>query len=170
MFSETREKTAASLVHDALANRPLGPYFATPCGILAPLLKQLQERPDYFTVSREDNAVGEASGAALGGMLPVVLMQNSGFGNSVNALASLVAPYRIPMLLIVSMRGVHPDPTPENKGMGDLTEPILDGLGISHRTLHEEKIEHHVAEAFATVEGGDVSALLVRPDLFGWSA
>ncbi|WP_158692681.1 thiamine pyrophosphate-binding protein [Streptomyces roseochromogenus] len=156
---------------DGLTDLPFGPYFATPCGILAPLLARLEGRDDYMVIAREDNAVGEAAGAALCGAKPVVLMQNSGFGNSVNALASLVAPYRIPMLLIVSMRGTHADPTPENAGMGKLTEPILQGLGIGYQTLEADHVNDQLLEALRVLdEKHEPYALLVRPDFFGWSA
>ncbi|MCL2465363.1 MAG: hypothetical protein FWF28_09895, partial [Micrococcales bacterium] len=120
----------AVVVHRELVTRALGPYFATPCGVLAPLLELLADEPDYQVVAREDNAVGLAAGVGLAGGAATVLMQNSGLGQSVNALASLVVPYAIPMLLVISLRGTGPDVTAENRAMGRLTEPILDGLGI----------------------------------------
>ena len=46
-----------------------------------------------------------AAGAWLGGKLPMVLMQNSGLGVSVNALASLTTMYALPVLLVISWRG-----------------------------------------------------------------
>ncbi|MGX1759500.1 hypothetical protein ACWIG5_21735 [Streptomyces lydicus] len=164
-------ETVLEEVHEGLTQPPFGPYFATPCGILAPLLERLERRTDYWTIAREDNAVGEAAGAALGGNYPVVLMQNSGFGNSVNALASLVVPYRIPMLLVVSMRGTHSDPTPENEGMGRITEPILQGLGIGHEMLEAGRVAEQFVDALRMLEEKHKpAALLVKPDLFGWSA
>lgn len=168
------QKTAVSMVHDtheALVRYGFGPYFATPCGILAPLLVRLETGPDYHVVTREDNAVGQAAGAALAGAAPVALMQNSGFGQSVNALASLVVPYEIPILLIVSLRGVDPDPTPENLGMGRITVSVLDGLGIAHRVLDPGRVTERVGWAREVLrESGRPAALLVRPDSFGWKA
>ncbi|WP_327179517.1 thiamine pyrophosphate-binding protein [Streptomyces sp. NBC_01335] len=165
------DTTAATAVFDALVEHDMGPYFATPCGVLAPLLAQLQERADYHVVAREDNAVGMAAGVALTGGTATVLMQNSGFGQSVNALASLVVPYRIPMLLIISMRGTPPDPTPENLAMGRLTAPILDGLGIGHHYLSAGMADDQIRDVRRTVvEKRHSHALLVRPDEFDWEA
>ncbi|MEU4685782.1 thiamine pyrophosphate-binding protein [Streptomyces xinghaiensis] len=165
---------AASTVHDtheALVRHGFGPYFATPCGILAPLLDRLEAEPGYHVVTREDNAIGQAAGAALAGAAPVALMQNSGFGQSVNALASLVVPYEIPMLLIVSLRGVDPDPTPENLGMGRFTATALDTLGIPHRVLDPGTAAERVGWARRVLrEPRSAAALLVRPDTFGWKA
>ena len=86
-------------------------------------------------VAREDNAVGIAAGTSLAGQYPVVLMQSSGLGQSIAAIASLVVPYRIPMLLVVSLRVANLEATKENMIMGRLTEPLLDGLGIEAITL-----------------------------------
>ncbi|MFD9305175.1 thiamine pyrophosphate-binding protein [Streptomyces sp. NPDC060048] len=160
---------AARSVHDGLITRGLGPYFGTPCGVLAPLLSLLGDRDDYHVVAREDNAVAMAAGAALAGRTPVVLMQNSGFGQSVNALASLVVPYRIPMLLVVSLRGIHPDRTSENLVMGQLTEPILAGLGVESACLVSERADEQLAVAHRVLtEERRAYALLVRPDAFSW--
>jgi sulfopyruvate decarboxylase subunit alpha len=157
---------------DELVVNGFGPFFGTPCGILSRLLTAIEERAGMLTVAREDNAVGIAAGAALAGRCPVVLMQNSGLGQSVNALASLVTPYRIPMLLVVSLRGVDPDPTQENLVMGRLTEPLLRGLGVEVATLDPDRgIADQVSWAVDMVQRlGRPAALLIPPAAFGWRA
>ncbi|MFE9429173.1 thiamine pyrophosphate-binding protein [Kitasatospora sp. NPDC006697] len=161
---------SAGAVHEALLSAGFGPFFGTPCGVLAPLLALLEEGDDYHVVAREDSAVGLAAGVGLAGGHPVVLMQNSGFGQSVNALASLTVPYRIPLLLIVSMRGTGPDATTENLAMGRLTEAILDGLGIEFLYLSSEHAADCMQNAYRIVAAERRPfALLVRPDEFSWS-
>lgn len=161
----------ASTLSEALVDRGFAPFFGTPCGILAPLYQQLETAADLCTVSREDNAVGVAAGAAMAGQSPVVLMQNSGLGQSVNALASLVVPYQIPMLLIVSMRGVPPDFTTENLVMGRLTEQLLAGAGIATTLLDAGNLAVQTDWARTlVVEHRSPAALLVPPTLFGWQA
>ncbi|MFF4693009.1 hypothetical protein [Streptomyces sp. NPDC001307] len=73
---------------DELLDHGFSPFYGTPCGILAPLYAALEDKSDLLTVPREDTAIGVAVGAAAAGHLPVVLMQNSGLGQSVNAAAS----------------------------------------------------------------------------------
>ncbi|MGG8405669.1 thiamine pyrophosphate-binding protein [Streptomyces sp. 12297] len=164
-----RPATAEAAAYEALTANGFGPYFGTPCGVLAPLLSLLEAGADYHVVAREDNAVGVAAGAGLAGATPVVLMQNSGFGQSVNALASLVVPYRIPMLLVVSMRGTAPDTTSENLAMGRLTEPVLEGLGIDYAYLTGEDADRQLEHAATVVREKRLPyALLVRPDEFAW--
>ncbi|MET7437762.1 hypothetical protein ACWERY_22340 [Streptomyces sp. NPDC004082] len=153
-----------------LIHHGFGPFNGTPCGILAPLFTAIGERANLLTVGREDNAVGMAAGAALTGRAPVVLMQNSGLGQCVNALASLVLPYQLAMLLIVSLRGVDPDRTQENLVMGTVTEPLLGHLGIPTATLDTRRGPGEQA-AWAhdvVIQQGRPAALLVPPTAFGW--
>ena len=101
-------------------------FFAgVPCSLFEGVTRVLDDDPRYGYVSavREDSALGLAAGAYLGGRQPVVLMQNSGLGVSVNALASLHQIYDIPTLLVVSWRGQDGDDAPEHAIMGR----IMDG-------------------------------------------
>lgn len=162
---------AASTVSAALRHAGLGPFFGTPCGILGPLYAELEQHDGLMTVAREDNAVGLAAGAALAGRAATVLMQNSGLGQAVNALASLVVPYEIPVLLVVSLRGTDADDTPENAVMGVLSEQLLDLMNIPHRTLGRDDPSAEAAWASERLVGdGRPAALLVPPSLFGWTA
>jgi sulfopyruvate decarboxylase subunit alpha len=99
-----------------------GPYFGTPCRSLTVLHAALHGQVGILTVGREDNAIGIAAGTSLSGRTPVVLMEQSGIGNCVSAITSLVVPYRIPMLLVIGMA----DPGSE----GHLPGPVLDELGV----------------------------------------
>ncbi|WP_436497420.1 hypothetical protein [Actinokineospora sp. HUAS TT18] len=83
-----------------------------------------------LTVAREDNAVGIAVGASLTGRYPVVLMENAGLGMSLSAIASLVVPYRIPMLFVVNVRVVAGEALGESAILRRLTVPLLVGLGM----------------------------------------
>jgi sulfopyruvate decarboxylase subunit alpha len=115
--------------------RGLGYDFFTsvPCSLLMPLYQALaQAGESYLPATREDLCLGLAAGAALAGRRPVVLMQNSGLGVSVNAILSLQKMYALPTLLVVSWRGHGPD-APEHVEMGALMEPLLATLGIPYR-------------------------------------
>lgn len=159
----------ASILAQELRSSGLSPFFGTPCGILAPLYADLARCAGLTTVAREDNAVGLAAGCALAGRNPVILMQNSGLGQSVNALASLVGPYRIPLLLVVGMRGTGPDLTEENKVMGDLTEVVLWRTGIAAVLLDDTRFCEQAAWGRGVVMAErNPAALLVPPTFFGW--
>jgi sulfopyruvate decarboxylase subunit alpha len=92
-------------------------------------------RDDYSDVTttiatREEEAFGIAAGLYLGGRRPTVMLQSSGLGNSLNALGSLLLPYQIPVLVIVSMRGDAGEWNAAQVPMGRAVAPICDALGL----------------------------------------
>ncbi len=102
--------------------------------------------PDPFfemvPVAREEECVGILAGAYLGGRRGAMFCQNSGFGNSVNALASLAVPWQTPILMFIGQRGELGEFNVSQTGMGRATRPILDALGIPHVTLtRPEEVE-----------------------------
>lgn len=84
---------------------------------------------------REDAALGVAAGAWLAGRLPVVVLQNSGLGVSLNALASLHALYGLGCLLVVTWRGEDGHDAPEHTIMGRAMGRLLDAVGVPWRVL-----------------------------------
>ena len=88
--------------------------------------------------TREEEAVGIAVGAYAAGRNAAVFMQSSGFGNSVNAVASLCIPFRTPIPMFINLRGGPGEFNICQGAMGRTTRPILDLLGLVHFTLEDE--------------------------------
>src|SRR5262245_9299782 len=99
----------------ALADAGFDFFAGVPCSLLKGLVSALEagKRAHYVSATREDSAIGMAAGAWMAGRTPMVLMQNSGLGVSVNALASLSTMYEIPTLLVISWRGEGGNDAPE---------------------------------------------------------
>ena len=78
-----------------------------PDNVLRPLIDTVHADPFFtaFSCAREEEAVGIVSGAWMGGLRGIVLMQTSGFATLPNAIASLAVPFQIPVLMMVSERG-----------------------------------------------------------------
>ena len=85
--------------------------------------------------TREEEAFGIAAGLYLGGAKPTVMLQSSGLGNSLNALTSLLLPYRIPALIVISMRGDAGEWNEAQVPMGRAVRAICDAIGIPHVTV-----------------------------------
>ena len=90
------------------------------------------------SASREEEAIGIAVGGYAVGRNAAVFMQSSGFGNSVNALASLCIPARTPIPLFINLRGGPGEFNIAQVPMGRATRPILDLLGLVNFTLDDE--------------------------------
>jgi sulfopyruvate decarboxylase alpha subunit len=115
-----------------------------PDKVLIPLIDGFQAHPNVtaFSATREEEAVGIAAGASLGGAPSAVLMQSSGFGNIPNALASLLVPYQLPVVLVISERGVLGEFNAVQVPISRVIRPALDALGIPHVTLERDDDVH----------------------------
>ena len=136
-----------------------------PCSILKDIIIHLssQDRIPYVPATREDEAMGIAAGAYLAGKRPFVLLQNSGLGSTINPLASLAIPYRIPILMIVSWRGYQGKDAPEHLIMGQVTTRLLEDIGIEAYVIEQEDPEKAIASAVKSMEDrGTPAATILR--------
>jgi len=108
-------------------------WAGVPCSFLKPFINYVIDDPGltWVAAANEGDAVAMASGAGLAGRRGVAIMQNSGLGNAVSPLSSLNWVFRIPVLLIVTLRG---DPElrdePQHELMGQITGRLLETLDI----------------------------------------
>lgn len=144
-------------------------FIGTPCGILGPLFEELDKNKEVIYAPREDTAIGVACGFSLKNKKAVVLMQNSGFAQSINTLASLVEPFKIPITLLISMRGIQNDTTRENLIMGEATVSSLEALKIPYKFLTNDSYIFDIdwSDEYIQTNRGAV-ALLITPEFFGW--
>lgn len=136
------------------------------CGVIA------DEGRDIIAAN-EGGAIALAMGHHLAtDKIPLVYMQNSGFGNCVNPLASLADKdvYSIPMLLLIGWRG---EPgvkdEPQHVKQGRISEELLQTMEIPYAVLSEEMSEAQgqLETAFRTMnEEKAPYALLVRKGTF----
>jgi sulfopyruvate decarboxylase alpha subunit len=140
-------------------------FTGVPCTILKDIILILESDPDtiYIPSVREDAAIGLAAGAYLSGKSPVVLMQNSGLGYSLNAITSLNLIYKIPTLIIVSWRGFQGKDAPEHLVMGKISLRLLEIIGLPYIILTPNKIEEAIEEAGREMENKMIPvAILVK--------
>jgi sulfopyruvate decarboxylase alpha subunit len=98
-------------------------------------------------LTTEEEGVGLAAGAWLGGEKSVLLMQSSGVGNLVNVLGT-VQVCRFPLVMIVTMRGEEGEFNPWQVPMGRATPQVLEAMGVSvQRAADGKEVAPLVAEA-----------------------
>jgi phosphonopyruvate decarboxylase len=114
-------------------------FTGVPCSYLTPLIDLLSPLPpkQHIPAPREDIAVGIAAGAYLAGSTPVIYMQNSGLGYSLEAFASIHMIYNIPALVLATYRGPADKGWEEHQVMGDHTEELLKTFGFRYSILEE---------------------------------
>jgi sulfopyruvate decarboxylase subunit alpha len=127
---------------------------SVPCIMLAGVLKKLEKSSiTHIPVTREEEGVGIAAGASLGGKKPAILMQNSGLGNSINALLSLTKLYGLPLPLIISQRGGKGEKVLAQMPMGKATPNLLKAARIDYVRIKKRddltKMRKMIRKAFA---------------------
>ena len=124
----------AQVLVDALRAAGLDRATGVPCGHLAGPWEIYDRAGDLVPAADEGAALAVAAGWELGCRPGVVLCQNSGFGNLVNPLTSLVLACGIPVTVLMSLRG-WPDPAGDEQQhavMGTATTALLEALGVPH--------------------------------------
>jgi len=119
-------------LYESIKTSGIDLILSLPCILLKGILEEIEKRHEIQNISltREEEGVGIAAGAYLGGKTPAILMQNSGLGNSINAIKSLLQLYNIPVIFIMSHRGVEGEKILAQIPMGKLTPSLLDLLNI----------------------------------------
>src|SRR4051794_23141111 len=96
-------------------------------------LCQADESMRAVVLTTEEEGIGLAAGAWLGGERSVLLMQSSGVGNIINALGA-IKECRVPLVTIVTMRGEEGEFNPWQVPMGQATRTVLEAMGtVVHR-------------------------------------
>ncbi len=123
---------------------------------------------DDVALTTEEEGVALATGAWLGGKKSVLLMQSSGVGNCINML-SLRETARIPMVIIVTMRGEYAEFNPWQIPMGSKTQAALELCGFKvERVDRAEDAGPTVAAALDFAYNGDIGvAVLISQKLIG---
>ncbi|MFI6444116.1 phosphonopyruvate decarboxylase [Kitasatospora sp. NPDC050543] len=159
--------TAAPAFVAALEKEGVGLVSGVPCSYFKAPIRLLEDHPRvrYVPAANEGSALAIAAGARLSGGPSAVLAQNSGFGNLVNPLTSLVLPYRIPLLVLVSMRGWPKADAgePQHHWMGKVVPRWLDSLEVPHWMLTPDgpSFESVLEQARPVLESGRPAFVLV---------
>ena len=138
-------------------------FLSVPCKLLANMITILEEDKEvyYSAIPREEEGMGICAGAYLGNKLPCIMMQNTGIGNSVNAIVSLLQLYQMPVVFLISYRGTPGEPIGAQGAMASVTEEILNTLRIPmlHCTNEEDLDKISTFTNHAKVIEGPVAIL-----------
>ena len=131
-------------------------YTGVPDSQLKALINHLMDTygidPKHHVIAaNEGNCAALAAGYHLAtGKVPVVYMQNSGEGNIINPVASLLNDkvYAIPTVFIIGWRGepgLHDEP--QHIYQGEVTVKLLDDMDIKSFVIGKETTDEEVAKA-----------------------
>jgi len=123
-----------------------------PCAKVKQIIAKIPADFKHVHLTREENGVGISAGAFLAGARPLMLIQSTGLGNSINALLSLTKTYEIPLPIIASWRGFYEEKIEAQKPLGTALPGILEASGIKTTLIKEPeesyKIKDVIEDAF----------------------
>jgi sulfopyruvate decarboxylase alpha subunit len=119
-------------------------------------------------LTTEEEGIGLAAGAWLGGEKCVVLMQSSGVGNIINVLG-MVRVCRLPLVVLVTMRGEQGEFNSWQVPMGENTARVLETMGVAVRQAGEAQgVAAHVRAALKLAfEAQGAEAVLIAQRVIG---
>ena len=130
--SAARAASPAGRLYERVRNHGVDFFVSVPCSLLGEVIEILEEDGEvtYTPVTREEEGIGILAGAYLTGRRPAIVMQNSGYGNIVNAVCSLVNYYNIPIVMLVSHRGSEGERIDAQVPMGDAVQGVMEASGV----------------------------------------
>lgn len=125
-------------VIDGLTAIDLDYVLHLPSSTLAGVIRHLesQERPRSFPITREEEAIGIASGLALAGRKAALVIQDNGIGNLLTAMNTFPVAYHIPLFMVVSRRGGLNEYNSMIHTFCERVEAISDAAGLRYFTLN----------------------------------
>jgi sulfopyruvate decarboxylase subunit alpha len=128
------------------------PDITTAAGLLAPLEKL--SSPRLIRICKEDEGVGICAGLAHTGKRAILLIQQTGMLDSINAIRGVAMEYSLPVCMMVGLLEKEPELRPkQSKRYGvRIVEPILEAMGVTYHEIEGEadvgKIKPAIDDAY----------------------
>jgi sulfopyruvate decarboxylase TPP-binding subunit len=156
----------ASKIHQALIDQGITHVVGLSDNLCRVLFQSLQAdtRIEVIHVSREGEAFAIAAGLYLGGMKPVVLIQNTGFLESGDAFRGTSWIMQIPQVMLIAYRGFKTlVPEVERKDtVAEFTDPTLKAWNIPYETMVADEDMDMISRAFERAASTSLpSAILI---------
>ncbi len=161
------------MFYDYLKGKGVKLSTGVPDSLLKDFCAYAYDHGNDIITANEGAAISLAAGHYLATQqIPLVYMQNSGFGNSINPITSLIDPevYAIPLLIMIGWRG---EPgvkdEPQHVKQGRVNEDMLDALEMPYCILSKNinEAKKQIDQAFEYMMSTESPyALLVRKDTF----
>jgi len=129
------------------------PDITTSEGVLRPLSQSAA--PRLIRVCKEDEGIGICAGLSYTGRRSLLLIQQTGLLDSINAVRGVAVEYGLPICMMVGLLEKEPGVPPmQSKRYGvRIVEPVLDAMGIAYHEIEEDadvpKIRPAIDDAYA---------------------
>jgi len=120
------------------------------------------KKKKILITTREEEAIGIATGMSLSGEKSLVFMQNAGFANSLSTITSLLQLYQIPMILLIGWRGFLKNDAPEHEKIGKIQPKLIKTIGLESRIVDDKNFKNICDWALMKLKKGKLVGLVIK--------
>jgi sulfopyruvate decarboxylase subunit alpha len=139
-------------------------FVGVPDSTLKHFIDEGLKKEKILITTREEEAIGIATGMSLAGEKSLVFMQNAGFANSLSTITSLVQLYQIPMILLIGWRGFLKNDAPEHEKIGKIQPELIKIIGLESKVIDEKNMEKNCDWAINKLKKEKMVGLIVKRD------
>ena len=136
-------------------------FIGVPDSTMKHFIDQGLKKNKIIITTKEEEAIGIATGMSLSKSDSLVFMQNAGFANSLSTITSLVQLYQIPMIFLIGWRGFQENDAPEHVKIGKIQPKLLQALSLQSMILNEEGWKKSCNWALKLNKEGKSCALII---------
>ncbi len=149
-------------VFDYLFNNGIENFVGVPDSTMKYFIDQGIKRNKVLIATREEEAIGIATGFALSNSPSLVFMQNAGFVNSLSTITSLVQLYKIPLIFLIGWRGYKKSDAPEHLKIGKIQPKIIKSLGLKSKIIDDHNWKKVCEWALQQHKKSTLCALIIK--------
>ena len=154
-------------IFDYLIKNKIKNFVGVPDSTMKYFIEQGLKHKKVLITTREDEAIGIATGFALSKSNSLVFMQNAGFANSISTITSLVQLYEIPLIFLIGWRGFLSDDAPEHIKIGKIQPKLLNTLSLENRILSEKNWKKNCDWAISKIKKNIPCVLIIKREFLG---
>ena len=149
-------------IFDYLVKNKIENFIGVPDSTMKYFIDQGLKRKKILITTREEEAIGIASGFALSKSNSLVFMQNAGFANSISTITSLVQLYEIPLIFLIGWRGYLKKDAPEHMKIGKIQPNLLKILDLPRKIITDKNWKASCNWALKKLANHESCALIIR--------
>ncbi len=147
---------------DYLVKNKIQNFIGVPDSTMKYFIDQGFKRKKILITTREEEAIGIATGFALSKSNSLVFMQNAGFANSISTITSLIQLYEIPLIFLIGWRGYLKKDAPEHLKIGKIQPNLLKLLDLQGKIITDKNWKSACNWALKKLANHESCALIIR--------
>jgi len=151
-------------IFNHLVKKGIENFIGVPDSTMKYFIDQGLKKKRVIIATREEEAIGIATGMVLSKSPSLVFMQNAGFANSLSTVTSLVQLYQIPLIFLIGWRGYLKNDAIEHIKIGKLQPKLLKLLNLKSKILTEKGWMKECSWAINKFRNNKCCVLIIKRD------